>query len=133
MSKCHPAFIANRIGEILDSTKPCQWNHCPGELNLADDGSRGLPATLITSRSRWLNGPAFLLLPEEKWPKGNSILEAPKQSVDDPQAQEMTVTWIGVVKDSKNEYFSPFKCHCQRKPGSAKRWESSDFPNFFNI
>ena len=42
VSKRHPAFIANRIGEILDSTDPCQWNHCPGLLNPADDGSRGI-------------------------------------------------------------------------------------------
>ena len=75
VSKRHPAFIANRIGEILDSTDPCQWNHCPGPLNPADDGSRGLPVTPITSGSRWLNVPAFLLLPEGKWPKGNSTLE----------------------------------------------------------
>ena len=111
VSKRHPAFIANRIGEILDSSDPCQWNHCPGLLNPADDGSRGLPVTSITSGSRWLNGPAFLLLPEEKWPKGNSTLETPKQYVDDPQTQETTVTCIGEVKDTKNqtEYFCPAK------------------------
>ena len=52
VSKRHPAFIANRIGEILDSTEPIQWNHCPGQLNPADDGSRGLPVSSITSGSR---------------------------------------------------------------------------------
>ena len=109
VSKRHPAFIANRIGEILDSTDPCQWNHCPGLLNPADDGSRGLPVTSITSGSRWLNGPAFLLLPEEKWPKGNLTLEPHKQTIDDPYAQDTTVTWISAVKDSKNKYFSPTK------------------------
>ena len=35
--KLHPAFIANRILEILDSTEPNHWNHCPGQLNPADD------------------------------------------------------------------------------------------------
>jgi len=91
VSKRHPAFITNRIGEILDSTDPCQWNHCPGLLNPAGDGSRGLPVTSITSGSRWLNGPAFLLLPEEKWPKGNSMFEPHKQTVDEPHAQATTV------------------------------------------
>ena len=47
VSKWHPAFIANQIGEILDSTDPCQWNHCPGTLNPADDGSRGLSVTSL--------------------------------------------------------------------------------------
>lgn len=111
VSKRHPAFIANRIGEILDSTDPCQWNHCPGLLNPADDGSRGLPVNSITSGSRWLNGPAFLLLPEEKWPKGNSTLEPPKQYIGDPQTREIAVTCIDEVKDTKNqiEHFSPAK------------------------
>ena len=81
VSKRHPAFIANRIGAILDSTDPCQRNHCPGLLNPADDGSRGLPVTSITSGSRWLNVPAFLLLPEGKWPKGNSTLEPPSNTL----------------------------------------------------
>ena len=109
--KRHPAFIANRIGEILDSTDPCQWNHCPGLLNPADDGSRGLPVNSVASGSRWLNGPAFLLLPEEKWPNGNSTLEPPKQYFDDPQTQEKAVTCIDEVKDTKNqiEHFSPAK------------------------
>ena len=109
VSKRHPAFIAHRIGEILDLTDPSQWNHCPGPLNPADDGSRGLPITSITSSSRWLNDPAFLLLPEEKWLKGISTLELRKQAVDEPHAQDMTVTWIGAAKDTKNEYFSPAK------------------------
>ena len=109
VSKWHPAFIANQIGEILDSTDPCQWNHCPGPLNPADDGSRRLSVTSITSSSRWLNGLAFLLLPEEKWQKGNSTLEPRKQTVDDPHAQDTTVTWIGAAEDTKNEYSSPAK------------------------
>ena len=76
VSKRHPAFIPNRIGEIQDLTHPFQWNHCPGLLNPADAGSRGPPVTSITSGSRWLNGPAFLLLPDEKWLNGNSTLES---------------------------------------------------------
>ena len=47
-----------------------------------------LLVTSITSGSYWLNGSAFLLLPEEKRPKGNSMPEHPKYSIDDPQAQE---------------------------------------------
>ena len=69
----------------------------------------------ITSRSRWVNGHAFLHLPEERWPKGNAKLEIPKPSDDDPQAQEMAVTWTGVVKDSKNDFLSPAKYSSQTK------------------
>ncbi|XP_074621676.1 uncharacterized protein LOC141880115 [Acropora palmata] len=68
-SKRHPAFTANRLSEILDTSEPQQWRHCPGKLNPADDGSRGLRADMITSNCRWLNGPAFLLLSEDEWPE----------------------------------------------------------------
>ena len=50
-----------------------------------------------------------MLLPEERWRKGNSTLEPSKQTVDDLQAQVTTLTWIGAVKDTKNECFSTAK------------------------
>ena len=68
-SKRNPAFIANRLSEILDTSELNQWRHCPGKRNPADDGSRGLRTDAVTSESRWLNGPAFLVLPEDKWPE----------------------------------------------------------------
>ena len=68
-SKRHPAFTANRLSEIPDTSEPQQWRHCPGKLNPADDGSRGLKADSITPNCRWLNGPSFLLLSEDQWPE----------------------------------------------------------------
>ena len=65
-SKRHPTFIPNKLSGILDTSEPNQWRHCPGKRNPADDGSRGLRADAITSESRWLNGPAFLVLLEDK-------------------------------------------------------------------
>ena len=68
-SKRHSAFTANRLSEILDASEPQQWRYCPGKLNPADDGSRGLKADAITPNCHWLNGPAFLLLSENLWPE----------------------------------------------------------------
>ena len=65
-SKRHPAFIANRLSEILDTSEPNQWRHCPGKLYPTDDDSRGLRADAVMYDSRWLNGPAFLLLQEDQ-------------------------------------------------------------------
>ena len=39
----------------------------PGELNLADEVSRGIPAQLLTGR--WKQGPEFLRLSKEEWPQ----------------------------------------------------------------
>ena len=105
-SKRHPAFIANRIGEILDTTEPSQWNHCPGPLNPADDGSRGLSVKSIAAENLWLNGPPFLRLPEEKWPKGNSKLETSSQFVAEPQTPGTTVMWIDITQDRREEFIS---------------------------
>ena len=100
-SKRHPAFIANRVGEILDTTEPSQWKHFPGALNPADDGSRGLPVTAITSESRWLNSPVLLSLSEEKWPKGNSKLESSSQ-----KKQETSAYSASQAQTSKEEFIS---------------------------
>ena len=37
-SRRFPTFVANRIAEICENTKPQEWHHVPGALNPADDG-----------------------------------------------------------------------------------------------
>ena len=46
----------------------CEWRHCPGTLNPADDASRGLSVNHLLHNERWFKGPAFLSKPEEDWP-----------------------------------------------------------------
>ena len=75
----HPTFISSRVAEILDTSTPSQWRHLPGKINVADDGSRGLPVSRLDSECRWLNGPAFLSLPEHEWPE-NIALNVHKQN-----------------------------------------------------
>ena len=66
-SKRHTAFTAYRLSEILDISAAI-WPHCPGKLNRADNGSRGLKADAITPNFPLLNVPGFLLLSEGQWP-----------------------------------------------------------------
>ena len=63
-------FLSARVAEIQSKSEPNQWRHISGELNVADDVSRGIPAKQLTAR--WLHGPEFLKLPEEEWPKESS-------------------------------------------------------------
>ena len=60
-------FVSARIAEIQSKSEPNQWRHVSGELNVADDVSRGIPAQQLISR--WKHAPAFLKLPEEEWPR----------------------------------------------------------------
>lgn len=67
-SRRFKTYVANRVVEIRGVTQPIQWRHCPGDLNPADDASRGLSAKELLANERWLRGPEFLSKPEEHWP-----------------------------------------------------------------
>ena len=61
-------FVANRVAVIRDGSEPRQWKHISGDMNPADDGSRGLTADVFLRQERWLLGPGFLWKPEHMWP-----------------------------------------------------------------
>ena len=60
-------YVCNTVPEIRDASQPCQWRHCPGSLNLADEAPRGIPAQRFLTSERWFKGPAFLMKLEEDW------------------------------------------------------------------
>ena len=62
--------MANRIGEILESTTVDQWFHVLSGDNPADTGTRGISAESLKT-SIWLNGPS--LLKSGEWPFKPSI------------------------------------------------------------
>ena len=66
-------FVSARVAEIQGNSDPSQWRHVPGELNVADDVSHGIPAQRPIGR--WKQGPEFLQLPEEEWPQENSTAD----------------------------------------------------------
>lgn len=61
-------FVANRVAVIRDGSEPRQWKHISGDMNPADDASRGLTADVFLRQERWLLGPGFLWKPEHMWP-----------------------------------------------------------------
>ena len=60
-------FVSTRIGEIQSNSDPAEWKHIPGEENVADYVSRGIPVQGL--QQRWKSGPDFLRRPEEEWPQ----------------------------------------------------------------
>nr|XP_039270035.1 uncharacterized protein LOC120344794 [Styela clava] len=62
-------FVANRLAKIDRNTDVSQWRHVPTKMNPADDASRGLRVDAYLKSGRWINGPEFLRLSEDKWPK----------------------------------------------------------------
>ena len=68
-SRSFKPFVANRIGEIHESTSPEQWHHIPGKLNPSDKATQGLSADEFVTNTTWLYGPSFLYEDQSKWPK----------------------------------------------------------------
>ena len=64
------AYVANRVEEIRENSKPEEWNHMPGSLTPAEDISRDLTPSELNQR--WLQGPEFLWWPESHW--SNAVL-----------------------------------------------------------
>ena len=73
-------FVSVRVGEIQDNSDPAQWRHVPGEQNVADDVSRGIPVESLTGR--WQHGPDFLRLPESEWPQDSPVADEVEVEVE---------------------------------------------------
>ena len=61
-------FAANRVDVIHQFLEVSQWRHVDTKQNPADITSRGLMPNQISHVDLWINGPNFLLLPENYWP-----------------------------------------------------------------
>ena len=56
-------YVANRVQEIHNNTKPEQWHYVRTDSNPTDAASRGLTAHQLAHGSLWLKGPEFLSTP----------------------------------------------------------------------
>ena len=98
-------FVANRIGEIHESTFPEQWRHIPGKLNPSDKATRGLSADEFVKDTTWLYGPSFLYEDQSKWPEQHYDVPEDavkkKRSVSESYSTLLSESWICCEKFSK--------------------------------
>ena len=86
-------YVALRVGEIQESTKPDEWFWIEGSLNIADWVTRpNRTAADIKEGSIWQEGPKFLKLPVEEWPTQLDVfnVELPDQKINKAE-QEGTI------------------------------------------
>lgn len=111
-SRRFQTYVVNRVTEIRELTDPYQWRHCAGEINPADDASRGLEMSDVLKNDRWLKGPYFLHEREDEWPESkfdivsSGILELKKEiyttSIEPAATMEDLVTrssnWVHTLR-----------------------------------
>ncbi|XP_039520697.1 uncharacterized protein LOC120474476 [Pimephales promelas] len=70
-------FVGTRIADIQETTYPQDWRYVDSAQNPADDLTKGKRLEDLARPNRWSNGPPFLLLHPDQWPKSpvNSSLE----------------------------------------------------------
>ncbi|KAG1685791.1 hypothetical protein GQR58_008908 [Nymphon striatum] len=79
-------FVSNRVSEVQGNSDPSEWKYIPGEVNVADDVSRGVSVESLNGR--WENGPGFVCTPLEQWPMediqlGDDTEEGSKERVNE--------------------------------------------------
>ena len=92
-------FVSARVAEIQSNSDPSQWRHVPGELNVADDVSHGIPAQRLIGR--WKQEPEFLRLSEEEWPQENSTADLNEVEKERRKTQAILLTGSPEVIDCK--------------------------------
>ena len=91
-------FVSSRVGEIQSNSDPNQWRHIPGEHNVADDVSRGIPVQELNGR--WSHGPQFLQLPEEDWPQDQTADTKPQEEVMERRKANVCVAKTSKVEEA---------------------------------
>ncbi|XP_055591303.1 uncharacterized protein LOC129743346 [Uranotaenia lowii] len=66
-------FVANRVSEIQHTTRSGIWNHVAGCENPADVLSRGATPEQLSSNQGWWQGPPWLQLDRNSWPKSTQF------------------------------------------------------------
>ncbi|XP_072182241.1 uncharacterized protein [Diadema setosum] len=85
------SFVSSRVGEIQTLTYPSQWKHIPGEVNVADKVSRGIPVDEL--ENEWKQGPDFLRHHEAEWPVDKVVTDQRATNEEKRKTQSiLTVT-----------------------------------------
>ncbi|XP_064635241.1 uncharacterized protein LOC135492615 [Lineus longissimus] len=90
-TKRFKSFVANRVCEILETTKSTQWWYIPSKLNPADCCSRGVKADALCRDAQWSDGPFFLQLEEKNLPQLKGEAD---ESQDDDEIRKTESTTV---------------------------------------
>ena len=113
-------FVANRIGEIQQYSRPEEWGWVSGNPleNIADIITRGCSPKELSDESDWQNGPKFLSLPESLWPvryEVNKAIIVPECEIKKLTSQNLVATVVAPNEESVAD-----RINCSR----FSKWDS---------
>ncbi|XP_065077317.1 uncharacterized protein LOC135700663 [Ochlerotatus camptorhynchus] len=74
-------FVSYRVGEILEHSTAAQWRRVPSKSNPADEATKWGSGPYFDHDSSWFQGPNFLRLPEEEWPRIKEPVTATNEEI----------------------------------------------------
>ncbi|XP_075157671.1 uncharacterized protein LOC142230939 [Haematobia irritans] len=112
--RAYKPFVSHRVSEVLYYSEVKQWKWVPGSKNPADDATRPMSFSEQPLNSRWIKGPEFLLLDEDKWPKLSD-----EHNVKDVNS-ELRSKFVISIRDSsplipyeeKSKYYTLLRVRC---------------------
>lgn len=68
----YKVFVGTRVAEIQELSDIKSWRYIDSASNPADDITRGKTLAQLTEKSRWNQGPSFLLQASDQWPESST-------------------------------------------------------------
>ena len=112
-TKRFPTFVANRLAIIERNTTLSHWRYVPTKKNPADLATRCVTISSYAASSChvWLNGPEFLMKPEDYWPENVCPLkDLPIEFTLKEKLANVTSVWFSgnTAIDLLLEHFSSY-------------------------
>ena len=95
----YKTWVRARLETIHQNTEKDIWNHCCGNMNVADLCTRGEMASLLVKNKLWKHAAPFILKDESTWPSFKALTKVQAQQCMEADLQELQATNIaGAVK-----------------------------------
>ena len=102
----HQQWVANRLRYIHSHTSKSQWRHIAGTQNCSDLATRPVKPHLLAKESLWWEGPMFLRLTEDQWPREPKALTKKEAKLQDEvirQGLKKTAVISFIAKECANK------------------------------
>ena len=119
-------YVGDRVSYIVDLIGPDRWNHVNGLDNPADCASCGFLPSELLEHSLWWNGPSWLRLPPENWPK--SVPQPPNTSLEEEKEVTLHIVCQTSLPFLQVDRYSSF-IHLKRITAWVKRFTNNCRPS----